>query len=68
MCIILAACIAFVSKLLWKRIGTQREKVTFLTLTVTGWIMASILIINPEFPGIVEMLDQLFHPFIGNMP
>jgi multisubunit Na+/H+ antiporter MnhB subunit len=44
----------------------KKEKAAFLTVTGMGWILAVILVFNPDIPGPTQMIDALYRP-LGKM-
>ncbi|WP_141430429.1 hypothetical protein [Bacillus sp. 03113] len=40
----------------------KKEKVTFVTLTTLGWLLAVLLLFFPNMPGPTQLLDYIFKP------
>lgn len=53
----------------WPRISKRlkREKIAFVLLTALGAILATLLIFNPEMPGITQWIDNMYAPLIKMM-
>lgn len=48
----------------WPKIkkNQNKEKWSFVTLTMAGWLLAVLLIIFPEMPGPTQWIDIIFKP------
>ena len=40
----------------------KKEKVTFISISVVGWILSILLIIFPDMIGPTQIIDTLFKP------
>lgn len=48
----------------WPKLGrgSKKEKIIFLSLSVIGWFLGSILVFFPNPPGPTELMDGIFKP------
>jgi multisubunit Na+/H+ antiporter MnhB subunit len=64
--VILVATLAMALIILyvWPRLNQEqeREKVSFIALTIMGWLMAILLVFYPEMPGPTQMIDTIYRP------
>ncbi|MMZ67173.1 hypothetical protein D1872_297280 [compost metagenome] len=51
----------------WLRLnqGLIRERVMLIILAAIGWIAALLVIIFPEMPGPIMLIDWLYRPLAG---
>ncbi len=56
--------VALIIFFVWPSINQKqkKEKVTFITLTIMGWLLAILLVFFPELPGPTQMIDKIFSP------
>lgn len=40
----------------------KKEKWTFVTLTIAGWLLAVLLVFFPDMPGPTQFIDMIFKP------
>ncbi|MFD0679801.1 MULTISPECIES: hypothetical protein [unclassified Paenibacillus] len=40
----------------------KKEKVTFAAITIIGWLLAILLVFNPDMPGPTQMVDAIYKP------
>jgi multisubunit Na+/H+ antiporter MnhB subunit len=40
----------------------KKEKWTFVTLTIAGWLLAVLLVFFPDMPGPTHLIDMIFKP------
>lgn len=40
----------------------KREKTAFFILSVLGWLVAVLLVFNPEMPGPTQMIEAIYKP------
>ncbi|WP_274651199.1 hypothetical protein [Paenibacillus humicola] len=48
----------------WPRMNRspKKYKVTFVSLSVMGWLLAVLLIWYPDLPGPTQLVDKLYKP------
>lgn len=46
----------------WSRLRQKKEKITFLVLTALGFVIAVLLLNNPELPGPTQLIDMIYSP------
>ncbi|GAA4855511.1 hypothetical protein GCM10023310_38110 [Paenibacillus vulneris] len=48
----------------WPRMKqhTRREKAAFIVITLTGWILAVLLVLFPDMKGPTQWVDALYKP------
>ncbi|GIM45008.1 hypothetical protein DNHGIG_05570 [Collibacillus ludicampi] len=48
----------------WPKIdkAKKKEKITFLSLNLIGWILAVLLIFFPDLPGPTQVVETIFQP------
>jgi uncharacterized membrane protein YbhN (UPF0104 family) len=48
----------------WSKINQnqKKEKWTFVTLTMAGWLLSVLLVYFPDIPGPSNLIDKLFKP------
>ncbi|KIL40766.1 hypothetical protein SD70_10955 [Gordoniibacillus kamchatkensis] len=46
----------------WPKMNETREKVAFAVLTAVGFVLAVLLLVNPEMPGPTQLIDAVFKP------
>ncbi|WP_367755288.1 hypothetical protein [Ammoniphilus sp. 3BR4] len=44
----------------------KKEKITFVILSISGWLLAILLILYPDISGPTQMIDLIFKP-LGKM-
>lgn len=44
----------------------KKEKVALISLSLLGWILATLLLFIPELPGPTQLIDHVFKP-LGNL-
>ncbi|MCP1308023.1 hypothetical protein [Paenibacillus tyrfis] len=49
----------------WRNIDPDRkkEKRAFAVLTITGWLLALLLVLYPTMPGPTDLIDMIYKPF-----
>ncbi|EKN68235.1 hypothetical protein M670_02029 [Schinkia azotoformans MEV2011] len=40
----------------------KKEKAALISLSLLGWILATLLMFVPELPGPTQLIDQIFKP------
>ncbi|WP_408011325.1 hypothetical protein ACJROX_14055 [Pseudalkalibacillus sp. A8] len=40
----------------------KKEKWAFVTLTMSGWLLAVLLVYFPDMPGPTNLIDMIFKP------
>jgi Na+/melibiose symporter-like transporter len=40
----------------------KKEKITFLSLNLIGWVLAVLLIFFPDMPGPTQVVETIFQP------
>jgi hypothetical protein len=63
----IAAVLAGMTLLEWPKMEKRmkREKTAFAVLTVSGGILAVLLLFNPDMPGPTQGLEALFGPLVS---
>jgi hypothetical protein len=48
----------------WPKINQnqKKEKATFVSITVMGWLLAILLLFFPDMPGPTQMVEKVFKP------
>jgi hypothetical protein len=48
----------------WPKIDKtkKKEKITFLSLNLIGWVLAVLLIFFPDLPGPTQVVETIFQP------
>jgi Na+/melibiose symporter-like transporter len=48
----------------WPKLNQKqkKDKVTFIALTIMGWLLAILLVFYPELPGPTQMIDAIYRP------
>jgi multisubunit Na+/H+ antiporter MnhB subunit len=41
----------------------KKEKAAFATLSVLGWVLAVLLVFQPELPGPTQLVEFIYKPF-----
>ncbi|MGM7721588.1 hypothetical protein [Metabacillus sp. Hm71] len=41
----------------------KKEKCAFVSLTISGWLLAVLLVYFPDMPGPTDLIDMIFKPF-----
>lgn len=44
----------------------KKEKAVLISLSLLGWILATLLLVFPEMPGPTQLIDNIFKP-IGKL-
>lgn len=59
--------VAMIVRFEWLRLnqGLIRERVMLIILAAIGWIAALLVIIFPEMPGPIMLIDWLYQPLAG---
>jgi multisubunit Na+/H+ antiporter MnhB subunit len=49
----------------WPRMNSnqRKEKAAFATLSFIGWVLAVLLIFQPEMPGPTQLVEFIYKPF-----
>ena len=48
----------------WPKINRnqKKEKVVFICLTATGWLLAVLIIFFPDIPNPTQLVEKIFQP------
>ncbi|UPK41333.1 hypothetical protein [Paenibacillus pabuli] len=59
--------LAMIVKFEWLRLnqGHTRERATLIILAAMGWVAALLVILFPEMPGPIMLIDWLYRPLAG---
>jgi len=59
--------VAMIVRFEWLRLnqGLIRERIMLIILAAIGWIAALLVIIFPEMPGPIMLIDWLYRPLAG---
>lgn len=46
----------------WPKMKQPKERIVFVAITSLGFVLAVLLLFNPEMPGPTQMIDAIFKP------